>query len=71
MVAVLKAVKAGVPLFGVKLVSGVNRTVLWLGQVPCLRIDCGCLDKDLEPRMVLTGFLEGSVVVEIVWMLLH
>ena len=46
--AVLNAVKAGVPLFGVKLVPGVNRTVLWWMQAPCLRMDCGCLDKVVE-----------------------
>ena len=48
VVAVLKAVKAGVPRFGVKLVSGVNRTVLWWMHVPCLRMDFGCLDKAVE-----------------------
>ena len=47
----------------------------------CLRIDCGRVGKELEDgvgvyavvvaRMVLIGFLEGSVFVERVWMLLH
>ena len=52
VVAVLKAVKAGLPCFGVKLVSGVNRTVLWWMQAPCLRMDCGCLDKAVVDKAV-------------------
>ena len=53
-------------------------------QGPCLRIDCGRVGKELEDgvvivlhavvvvaRMVLIGFLEGSVVLEMVWMCLH
>ena len=38
---------------------------------PCLRMDGSCLGKVVAPMMGLTGFLEGSVVVEIVLMLLH
>ena len=43
-------------------------------QGPCLRIDCGRVGKELEDgvgvyavvvaRLVVNGFLEGSVVVE-------
>ena len=54
MAPVLNALKAGVFFFGVKLVSGVNRTVLWWLHAPCLRIDGGCLDnKALESTRLI------------------
>ena len=66
MVADWKAVKGGVPRLGEKLVSGVNRTDLWCVAAPCRRMDGGRLGKGPEADV-----LEGSGVVEIVWMLLH
>ena len=60
--AALSAVMQWLWLPLVKLVLLANRTVLWKGQMPCLRIGCGECDKGLEDGVVMS--LQEAVTLE-------